>query len=217
MITPRSYLSFSQMTMFEMSPEKYAEHYIYDKKQRVSRNMAYGSQMADGLEKEEATGDPILDLMMSRIPKFDIMDKPVESRDGVRTLFERDRLYYHLPVLKDGKKFIPLMAVPDTAKTDYSAFKEYKTSVRKWTKRMADESGQISFYATTMWLVTGEIPQDIELVNVPVEYTENGALQPTGELVRLPTKRSMSDIIKMTTRMRNAWHGIQDLCEKEIL
>lgn len=217
MQTPRPYLSFSQLTTFEMSPEKYADQYLYGKKQRISRNMSYGSQMADGLEKEEATGDPILDLMMSRIPKFDIMDKPVESRDGVRTLFDRDKKYYHLPVLLNGKDHIPIMAVPDTAKKDYSAFKEYKTSVRRWSQKMADDSGQITFYATAIWLATGKIPTDIELVNVPVDYAEDGTLAPTGELIRHKTERDMASIIKMTKRMRDTWGGIKKLCESELL
>jgi len=205
------------MTTFEMSPGKYADQYLYGKKQRISRNMQYGSMMADGLEKDEMTGDPILDLMMSRIPKFDIMDKPVEARNGVRTLFERDKKYYHIPVLPNGKESIPIMAIPDTSKADGTAFKEYKTSVRRWSQKMADDSGQIGFYATAIWLKTGQIPKDIELVNVVVDYAEDGSLVPTGELIRLKTKRDMADIIKMTKRMRDAWIGIKKLCEQELL
>lgn len=199
MLTPRPYLSFSQMTLFEMSPEKYADQYLFGKKQRISRNMAYGSLMAEGLEAEEATGDPLLDLMMARIPKFELMDKPLEAD------------------LPDGKKMIHLLAKPDTAKSDYTAFKEYKTSVRKWTQKMADDSGQITFYATTIWLKTGNIPQDIELVDVVVGYDPDGRLVPTGDLWRFPTKRTMVDIIKMTGRMKRAWHGIEELCEKSLL
>ena len=197
-ITPRPYISFSQMVLFERSPEQYADEYIYNKKRRISRNMAYGSAMAEGLENEEASGDPILDIMMSRLPKFELMDRA----------FEVD--------LKDGKGVIYLLAKPDTAKKDYSAFKEYKTSVREWTQRMADDSGQITFYATAMWLKTGKIPDDIELIDVPVEYQPDGSLRPTGELVRLKTQRTMTDIIKMTKRIRHGWHGILELCENEL-
>ena len=82
---------------------------------------------------------------------------------------------------------------------------------------MADESGQITFYATGIWLKYGFIPQDIELVNVQVEYMLDGTLQPTGEMWRFPTKRTMVDIIKMTGRMKKAWAGINELCEKELL
>ncbi len=144
MIRPRPYLSFSQMTTFEMSHEKFVEQYYDGKKQRISRNMAYGSMMADGLEAEEATGDPILDLMMARIPKFERMDMHVEDPKGVDVEYTRHgkTSLLRVPILENkGGDDVPILALPDTAKEDYTAFKEYKTSVRSWTQRMADESG----------------------------------------------------------------------------
>lgn len=199
MITPRPYLSFSQMTLFEMSPEKYIQKYIYEEKERISRNIALGKQLADGLENGELSGDPLLDLVMAKMPKFELMDKPFETE------------------LKNGKEVIKILAKPDTMKPDMTAFKEYKTSTRAWTQKMADESGQITFYTTAIWLKTGRIPSDIELVCATTEYDENGALRPTGTIIRLRTIRHMSDIIKMTLRMRKAWEGIKKLCEKELL
>lgn len=199
MITPRPYLSFSQMTLFEMSPEKYIQKYIYEEKERISRNIALGKQLADGLENGELSGDPLLDLVMAKMPKFELMDKPFETE------------------LKNGKEVIKILAKPDTMKPDMTAFKEYKTSTRAWTQKMADESGQITFYTTAIWLKTGRIPSDIELVCATTEYDENGALRPTGTIIRLRTIRHMSDIIKMTLRMRKSWEGIKKLCEKELL
>jgi len=182
-----------------MSPDGYVEEYIYGRKRRPSKNMLYGSALADGLEIEEATGDPLLDLMASRLPKFELMDKPIEAE------------------LSDGKEMIKILAKPDTCKADYTAFKEYKTSTRKWTQKMADDSGQITFYATAIWLNTGKIPEDIELVNIQTAYDPNGRMTVTGGIVRLLTKRNMIDIIKMTKRMRRAWAGIKSLCERELL
>lgn len=219
MIRPRPYLSFSQLAKFEMSPEKYAEEYIYGQKGRISRNMAYGSQLADGLENGEFSGDPLLDLMMAKLPKLDRADLPVEDPKGVDVEFNRHgkTTIIRVPVLKDGKEGIPLLAVPDTASADYMAFKEYKSSVRKWTQKMADDSGQITFYTTAIWIVTGKIPSDIELVNVQTAYDGDGRLYPTGELFRFKTQRHMPEIIKMTSRMRKAWAGIKELCESELL
>lgn len=199
MMTPRPYLSFSQMTLFEMNPRKYVDQYIYKNKQRISRNMAYGTVMADALENDELSGDPALDLMMMKIPKFELRDKA----------FEVD--------LPEGKKTIRILCKPDTMKADMTAFKEYKSSTRAWTQKMADDSGQITFYATGMWLKTYKIPQDIELVCVVVKYNEDGSLTPTGELVRYRTHRTLVDIIKMTSRMKRAWSGINKLCESELL
>jgi len=199
MLTPRPYLSFSQMTLVEMSPKRYVDQYIHKKPQRINRNMAYGSKLADGLENDESTGDPLLDIMMIYIPKFELMDIAFETP------------------LKDGKKTISILAKPDSYKADGTAFKEYKTSVRNWTQKMADDSGQITFYATAFWLKNGFIPQDIELVNVPVQYNPDGSLSPTGEMIVYKTQRTMVDIIKMTTRMKRGWSTINKLCESELL
>jgi len=219
MFRPKPYISYSQMTMFEMSPEGYIEKYIHNKKQRISRNMSYGSKMATGLEKEEASGDPLLDVMMAIIPKFEIMDKPIQKPGGKKVVFERDGNLVEVPVLMDGDEEIPLLAIPDSMKKDLTGFKEYKTSVKPWTQKMADESGQITFYATAIWLTKGRslIPEDIELVNVPVKYLAGGELTPTGDILRFKTKRTLTDILKMTKRIKKVWRDIEAACEGELL
>ena len=217
MLTPRGYISFSQMAMFEMSPEKYVEKYIYGKKERITQNMKYGSDLAEGLEDEESTGDPLLDLVMVKLPKYERMDKVVEDRTGKKVFDPNEGEEWWLPLLANGKDDIPILAKPDSAKQDYTAFYEYKTSVRPWNQKMADESGQITFYATAIWLANKGLPEAIELINVPLYYDAHGKLQPTGDLVRLPTKRTTADMIKMTGRIRKAWAGIKELCKNELL
>ena len=170
MLSPREYLSYSQLILFEKSPEEYRDVYFRGKKKPTSRYMAFGSKMADGLETGEATGDPVLDAMMSRIPKFELMDKEVRAE------------------MKDGKEKIILLAKPDTSKKDYSAFKEYKTSTMKWTQKMADESDQITFYAAVMWLLTGKIPKDIELVAIGTEIAPDGSVVANGDMDIFRTK-----------------------------
>lgn len=216
---PRPYLSYSQMTKFEMSKEKFIAEYLHGERGRISRNMALGSTLADGLMDEEAAGDPILDLVMAKLPKFELMDRPVLDPKGVVVPFERKKKieYVRIPVLTNGGDDIPLLALPDTSKPDYTAFKEYKSSIRRWTQKMADESGQITFYVTTMWISTGKIPNDIELVNAQTEYAEDGSVHPTGVIFRYKTTRSMADVLKMTKRIRTAWAGIKEVCEKELL
>ena len=180
--------------------------------------MSYGSLMADSLEYDVSSGDPLLDIMMVKLPKYDLADKVIEDKEnGVEILNPHDKKKYIVPFLKDGKIKIPLVAKPDSAKSDGTAFLEYKTSTRKWTQKQVDESSQLSFYATAFWLKNGFIPQDIELVNVPVQYNPDGSLSPTGEMIVYKTQRTMVDIIKMTTRMKRAWALINTLCESELL
>ena len=198
-LMPRKYLSFSQMVLFQRNKELYKEVYFFNKKLPTSRPMAFGSQMAGALEDDKLTGNATLDLMMVKLPKFSIMDKEF------------------LTEFKHGKETIKILAKPDTMKKDCSAFKEYKTSMRKWTQKMADDSDQITFYATAMWLRTKKIPQDIELVVIGTKAQLDGKIAVTGDIWRYPTKRNMSDILGMMSRMIKCWHGIKQLSEETLL
>ena len=59
-------------------------------------------------------------------------------------------------MLKNGKELIPILARPDSIKDDMAGFKEYKTGQTAWNKKKVDELGQITFYATAIWLKTGK-------------------------------------------------------------
>jgi len=215
---PREYLSFSQLTLWERDPDEYINQYIYDRKHRSTKNMDYGTKFADGMESGEATGDAFLDIMSARTPRFELRDKIVEDIEkGTKVNYEHDGKSYVVPFIKDKKIIIPILAKPDTAKTDYTAFKEYKTSTKKWTQKMVDDSGQITFYAMSIWLKTGLLPKDIELIDIQVEYGENGAITPTGDLWPFKTNRNMIDIVKMITRSKKAWKEIGIRCEKELI
>ena len=203
MITPRPYLSWSSMTLFENNLETWKRVYLYGERMKVNRGMAFGRTMAEGLEFGEVTGDPVLDLLIEQIPKFEIMDQPIEA------------------VLKDGKNKIPLLAKPDTMKADLTAFKEYKTGQDSWTRKKADEWGQITFYATVLFILKGKIPSDIELIHIPTRKCDknqpDSKLEATGEIIRFKTQRSMGQVLNMMVRMRKAWIWIQRVTAEEIL
>lgn len=197
-MTPRPYLSWTQMSLLEASPSRYVEVYLGGAKIPINRGMALGKMMADGLENDEATGDPILDMVISTLPKFELMDKEVRA------------------TLKVGKETVPLLAKPDTAKATYDAFKEYKTGpAGSWSQKKVDQSGQVTFYATTLYILTKKIPSDIELVHAITQIEEGtGRVFATGEIKRYQTARHMTEILSMMTRMRKAWAQIKDLTEK---
>ncbi len=202
-MTPRAYLSWSSMDLLERNEQKWIEQYIYGQKNRINRGMAFGKEMSESLEKGEASGDIMLDLVIERMPKFEIRDIP----------FTAD--------LKNGKKIIQIHCRPDTMKKDMSAFKEYKTGQAEWTQRKVDENGQITFYATGMYLTTGKIPSDIELVHVQTEKEEPenpySKLRVTGDIKRYKTSRNMSQVLNMMVRMKKAWAKIEQITEKEVL
>lgn len=191
------------MNLFERSVEKWKEVYLYGQKIRINRGMAYGKQMAEGLEYGEATGDDVLDMIIEKLPKFEIMDKPVECE------------------LKTGRGQEPILILikPDTMKADMTAFKEYKTGQQHWNKYKVDNFGQITFYATGLFLKTGKIPTDIELVHIQTAKLGNGSLDAnigaTGAILRYPTERNMSQVINMMVKMKKVWNGIQKICKEE--
>jgi hypothetical protein len=202
-MTPRGYISWSQLDLWERNPERYKETYIYGGKNKTNSGQDFGKKMADGLEREEATGDEVLDAVMSMLPKHEIMDKEFDvefgSREGV----------------------IKIKAKPDSMKADGTAFIEYKTGQEMWTKQKVDAFGQITFYAAAIWLKTGKIPREIELVHVKTQKTGKVApeaeIEATGEIFRYQTKRSMAEVLDMMRRVTKAWREIEEMTGKEIL
>lgn len=199
MIRPRPYLSWTQLTTLEHSEKQYKKFYIEGGRLPINRGMALGKEVADALERDEETGDAIKDLVISQLPKFALMDHQFETE------------------IKIGKIKIPLLSKIDTAKKDLSAFKEYKTGTTKWGQKEADKHGQITFYAVVIHSITGKIPQDIELVWAPTQKTPDGKVELTGEIKRFKTQRTMTDILKMKARMKNAWQRIAEIVEEELL
>lgn len=221
MITPRPYLSYSQMDLVERDPKAYIEQYIYGNKRGTNRGQAFGKIMAEGLENDEATGDPVLDMVMSRIPKFEVRDKIVEDLvNGVEVEYRNQKGEIEIkkvPCIKIGKEIIPILIRPDSHKLDFSAFKEYKTGQERWTQKKVDQNVQIRFYGMGMYLITKKIPFDVELVHVETVAGEHGRIEATGEIYKYATKISQSEILNMIVRARKAWATIKTLCENELI
>ncbi len=213
------------MDLFERNPERWADVYLFGSKMPINRGMAFGRQMADGLESNELTGDMALDLIMEKLPKFEVMDKVIESPKGevveVYNPKKGEMEKYCVPVLITGGERIPLVAKPDTIKKDMTAFKEYKTGQTAWNRSKVDKLDQITFYATAIFLTTGKIPHNIELVHVLTEKMNKDSvdakLAATGDIYRYPTIRHMAQILNMMIRMKTNWIKMKKLAETTLL
>lgn len=195
---PRPYLSHSQLVAWESGPEVYFKKYIEGKQTGISRQIAFGKEIAEALENDEETGDFEKDLVIGQLPKYEIRDKSI------------------LMTLKVGKEETPILIKPDTIKEDYSAIREYKTGTTKWTQRMVDENDQLTFYATGVYIDKKFIPK-LALDHAETEIDEAGRVSFTGNIRTFETERKMAQIINMMVRMRKAWKGIGEMCEKEII
>jgi hypothetical protein len=160
--------------------------------------MMLGSQVATAMETGEETGDPLKDLVIAMIPKFENREVEIAA-----------------PIKIAGIE-IPLFGKLDSARQDLMAFKEVKTGSVKWTQRRVDEHGQITFYATIIREITNRIPDDIELIWAETKMDNHYNPQLTGKIIVFKTKRTLADIVKMKVRIKNAWLKIGQMTEEEL-
>lgn len=192
-MTPRPYLSYTQMSLWERSPERYKEIYLEDGRIPINRGMAYGKQIATALESGEDGNDILNSLVIASIPKLNAMEYPIEAElNGVP-------LYGKLDSFNSKTK---------------KAFKEYKTGRSPWTQKLVDGNDQITFYCTLIYARYGLRPEglDIELVYIPTDYNGQGQIEPTGKIERFKTRRNFIEIMKMSARQKKAWEGIEKMC-----
>ena len=200
---PEPYLNHTQLKTWETSPSSYIKFFVEGKKLGINRGMALGKSISDALELDEETGDPMKDLVIAGIPKF-------EEGDDIA-----DEFMYM--TLEHGGIKIPLRIRPDRCKKDLSAFKEYKTGPKEsWHQAKVDKDSQVTYYATGIYIKTGKIPGDIELVHAVTEKDEEGRPHLTGEIIRYRTKRTLIDVMKMKVRMMRAWKEIGAMIESEL-
>ena len=206
---PEPYLNHTQLKTWETSPASYVKFFVEGKKLGINRGMALGRIVADALELDEETGDPLKDIVIAGIPKF-------EAGDDIR-----DEFMYM--TLEHGGIKIPLRIRPDRCNKALTAFKEYKTGPKEsWHQAKVDRDSQITFYATGIYIKwqelfgKGRIPDDIELVHAVTEKDEEGRPHLTGEIIRYRTKRTLLDVMKMKVRMMRAWKEIGAMLESEL-
>jgi len=181
--------------------------YLYDGRRVDSRETRYGSEVADALENDELIGEPVIDTVLMRLPKFELMDVKVDV------------------VLEIGKEKIPLHGRMDSRRDDFTGFKEYKTGKYDkkgkpaWTQAKVDSDAQITFYATMCYLITKKVPTDIELDWIVTEWSPHDPTEiiATGEIKRFHTRRDMGAIINEMADIRKVWGEINERCKLELL
>ena len=192
-LSPRPYLSWSQIQLFERSPDLYAQKYIYGKEEVRSEAMLLGKRLSEALEIREKTGDHALDNLIAFFPYYP----------------ERE---YEIKVQMDGVE-VPLYGVLDGFDPANLRIGENKSG-RLWTQEMVDESGQLKMYALLVWLKYEKMPSEIMLHWARTQYNDEGNLEFVGEINSFQADISLEDVLLFTGRVRKAWAGIKELCHQ---
>jgi hypothetical protein len=184
--SPRGYLSWSQLSLWEKDQNLYYQVYIEGLDQFKTKYLELGKRMATTLENGfDEEHDPIFEFVATFMPGY-----PKKEFD-IKIEFEG----------------IPLVGKLDGWNEKTMTIGEYKTG-KNWTQNMVDKHGQLTFYALLIWLKYKKLPEKILLHWAKTEEDLDGTLKLTGDIKTFSTKRTMKDIIVFSKRIKTAWEGI---------
>lgn len=187
---PRGYISWSQLTGWESSPERYIRHYIYHEETYVTKEMCFGGYIARELEKGKSD-NLLIDMLVSVVPKY-------------------AKSEYKLDVDLEG---IKLFGIFDSFCPKTKNIIEYKTGKAPWTQKRADEHGQLHFYALMVWLKYKKIPK-VKLVWI--QTISGDGIEITGEVKEFEVEIKLIDILKMANRIKKVAYEIAQAYYAEI-
>lgn len=191
--SPRPYLSWSQIRLFEFSPDLYVRRYIYGEVEPQTEAMRLGKRLARAIELREETGDDALDNLLNSFPAYPQREWEIKADlEGVE---------------------VPLYGVLDGFDEAGLRIGEYKSG-KLWTQKMVDESGQLKMYALLVWLKYKRMPSEVMLHWARTHYEDDKGLTFAGEVTSFAARISLEDVINFSGRVRESWIGIRKLCEQ---
>lgn len=111
-----------------------------------------------------------------------------------------DKIYS--TTISNGKQSLMIIGKPDD--TDDETIYEYKTGLKLWTKKQAEEHGQLFTYALLRWKITGKLPKKALLISLETRYDEeieDTVLTRNMVVHEVPIR--MVDVLKIQVRFLN--------------
>ncbi len=211
-ILPKGYISWSQLEIFEKSPERYAREYFADGSKLDTDALRFGKFIASSiervleLEKEGHEREYIITTLMSELSMNHLTAETLVN-------LEKGDVAEH-KMFADIKG-IKCLSFIDSYYTTTSNFREYKTGKVPWTQAKVQKHGQLLFYATMLKAITGKMPHHCHLDWIETENVERveqdglGYEQPklklTGRITTFEREFDSREIMAMEERIyRNA-------------
>lgn len=183
-----SYISFSQLKLWETDPDEYYRRYVLGEKWEGNKYTEFGSKLAQALESNKPCDDMGLEHIRLFIPNFVAREFKIEAEIlGVPILAKLDGF--------DPKKF---------------EIDEVKTG-KAWSQRRVDEDDQLTFYSLACFQKYRKQPSIIRLHWAKTIEDEEGNVKATGELKTFITGRAIPQQLELANRIKAAWKEITKL------
>ena len=108
---------------------------------------------------------------------------------------------------KSNRSFL-ICGKPDDA--DEDTIYEYKTGLKLWGRKQADDHGQLRTYALLRKYVTGKAPTQALLVSLETANDEDAGIYLTGEIRVLTVKITPLELLKIQARFIAAYEKASD-------
>lgn len=197
LLSPRGYLSHTQIDLWMRRPELYIERYVHGGAEQRSARMDFGSKAALALENGEETDDELLNMLVTVLPKYDLPEEEIRA------------------ILDTPAGSVELLGKPDTLRSTDWAFREYKTGVAKWTQGRADKHRQLDHYASILWLNHKKLPASIHL-DWAETIDDDGRIALTGKVATFEVKKTVADVLKYLALAGKVAREIDEAYRKEL-
>lgn len=181
-------LSWSSLSCFDDkdwgNPEKWYERYVLGIQEKPSRELLFGSKIDKLLQDDPE--------FLPEIERYPLMQYKLEA----------------------DYKDIKLLGYPDgwDPYNDRKRMVDYKTGKNPWTQKKADETGQLTMYATMLYLAEGIKPEEIDFEIVWMPTTQHADLSigfvKDFKVQIFKTKRSMTDVLKFMARIEKTYKAM---------
>ena len=164
LLTPRGYLSPTQVDMWLNNRDRYIANYMLGEDRRLSNSgLTFGSKASQALQDGDGGGDAAMAALVALMPRYGASEH--EIRATMRTRGDE----------------VDLLGRLDTFDPATCNFDEYKTGRWKWTQEKAQKSNQMRHYATLIYLKHGKLPEKCRLHWACTEEVD-GEVRLTGDI-----------------------------------
>ncbi len=166
----------------------------------LKRSLSWSSISSFKYDKEKWYDSYILGIKQtSREMDFgSVIDKRIQKDPTFIPLLPRYPLMQHkMEVMFGG---IPLIGYPDGLDIDKPTLADFKTGKVPWTKKRADETGQLTMYLLLLFITKKIKPEEFKCLIHWLPTQENGdfsiSLVDENVFHTFETKRTMTDVLK---------------------